>query len=132
MRTWFLITAVVAATAANASGASPRPDGADPRHELRDGFYVPIKSNNKSVCPLELKTYRTDGKLTALAAMYVGDCYRQGPFEYYCQEERELTSRRRPALICWSSFEITFTIRDAEHFFWHNKPYEIWAEFVRK
>lgn len=90
---------------------------------LTDGSYQPMHSNNPSVCPQEVKTLKTEGRLTALRVYYVGDCYRQGPFEYYCADVAE-------GLVC-SYSDVEFVIQDETHFLWRNNPYGIRANFER-
>jgi len=106
----------VSATAASALDIAP-----DSRHSLQEGLYRPSASNNPSVCPQQLKAIRVDGRLTALKITYVGDCYFQGPFEYYCLEQAG-------DLVCWD-MGLQFVVRDERHYLWLNKSYDIWAEF---
>lgn len=97
---------------------------ADARHELRSGTYVAVSANNASVCPQQIRVIRVDGRLSALEVLYVGDCWRQGPFEYYCQEKEEEDG----ALLCVSPQQIDFEVLGRDHVLWRNRPYGIWAE----
>lgn len=88
---------------------------------LATGYYIPTRSNNKSVCPQRVKTIYQDGELTALRVFYSGDCADDGPFFYYCDEK----------LIC-SQGDISYKIRSSTTYSWRNKSYSIWADFQLK
>lgn len=101
---------------------------------LENGVYEPIQSNNSSVCPQVIKTFRDEEsqKLTALEVTYIGDCYYQGPYEHYCYDEPVEEGGTETQLVCWSPLEIRFIIRDSKSYRWENQSYEIWAEFERQ
>ncbi|HAR41388.1 MAG TPA: hypothetical protein DCS07_01955 [Bdellovibrionales bacterium] len=90
-------------------------------NDLKNGLYVPLTANNSSVCPQEVRTFRQNGRLTAIKVAYVGDCYYSGPFEYYCAET--------PNELRCSSPGMLFVIRDSTHYLWINETYDIFAEF---
>lgn len=87
---------------------------------LHDGLYQPIRSNNDSVCPQLVRAIHQDDELTALEVTYVGDCYEQGPFEYYCHKPEG-------KLVCEAQNE-RFTILDPKRYLWESPAHSIWAE----
>lgn len=95
--------------------------------ELDDGLYHPSDGNNASICPQQVKTFHSDeGELTAIEVVYVGDCYYQGPYLYYCARGDEDVR-----LSCQWGNEL-FEIRDRQHYLWRNLAHDIWGDFEWK
>ena len=51
---------------------------------LSSGTYE-MSQGDRDLCPQKLKVQKFD-EATYLKVTYVGDCYRMGPYQYYCQE----------------------------------------------
>lgn len=86
--------------------------------DLQSGVYSAIKSNSDSICPQKIKVEKKDGAIF-LRVVYVGDCFYQGPYLYYCKNN-----------ICTDGL-VDYTVADKNHFSWVNKNYDTWAEFKK-
>ena len=87
--------------------------------ELSSGTYDPIDTNNDSVCPQKVNVINSDD-VTYLKVVYVGDCYYQGPYTYYCFQD-----------VCTDG-QIDYHLSSASTFTWINKNYRIWGKFKKR
>ena len=86
--------------------------------DLTSGKYSTIESHNDSVCPQDVKVELVDG-MTLLKVAYIGDCFYQGPYTYYCFQN-----------ICTDG-QIDYQITSPDSFTWVNRNYRIWGKFKK-
>lgn len=87
--------------------------------ELSSGNYLPYQSNDDSICPQKIRAEKSE-ETTFLKVVYVGDCYYQGPYTYYCVEN-----------VCTDG-HIDYHIEGKDSFYWINKNYRIWGKFKKE
>ena len=86
--------------------------------QLSNGTYHTVESNNDSVCPQKIRIQKED-EIVFLKVVYVGDCYYQGPYTYYCVED-----------MCTDG-QIDYQVTSQESFTWVNRNYRIWGKFKK-
>lgn len=99
---------------------SDAPIRADDAHRLESGHYVPVTSNEESVCPQEVRAHYADNELVEIRVAYVGDCYYDGPYSYPCDG----VSCGLPG--------IEFQIHGPRSYTWRNTDFDIVGEFRKR